>query len=595
MNPLDSILSVRRAELGLSPAPVISTGNELDRVLALPTRPPQWDDDDSHIQELTAKYRRPGGTWVLLPQQAQVIYEVGQCKGGVGALAVGAGKTLTSLLCALELNIQRAVLMLRPDLMDKLYTLELPVLERQFKLPNVHGYRNQYPDIQCTLYPVAYSTLSSQKQGNILDKLQPQALILDEAHALSGEKSARKKRFLRFMKEHPNTIVVVLTGSLFAKDITECAHLVYAALKDKSPMPVTWNATQAWAQDPPKELGDYRDRLLSTPGFIATRKNPVPVALNIFERPVDIPDSVKALLQEFRETWETPWGDLLWDEIEYYRYSRQLSTGMAYRRIWPPVDKELIAKWLSARKKWNREIRDYLGSTSIKGLDSPGLIELAADRYERWRELYSKKKRQYTWRQIEKRARRKLYDSPSWMAWREIKSLLKPSVEEYWVDDFLVKNAVDWGQEHTGIIWSHYDKLGRKIAEVGGYTFYGAGDEAARAIAVEIGRKTIVASVHAHREGRNLQAFHKNLVLTPSSNPKTWEQLIGRTRRQGQKEDVDVHVCVYTPELMHSLYMAHEGAKHIETTLGNEQQLCKATWTFELKERKRNVYKASPS
>ena len=94
--------------------------------------------------------------------------------------------------------------------------------------------------------------------------------------------------------------------------------------------------------------------------------------------------------------------------------------------------------------------------------------------------------------------------------------------------------------------------FGRAVAEAGDFPFYGAGDVAAAGILQENGKRTVVASIKAHGTGRNLQAFCRNLVANPPSDGATWEQLLGRTHRQGQEADevtVASEVAVPMPPL----------------------------------------------
>jgi len=47
----------------------------------------------------------------------------------------------------------------------------------------------------------------------------------------------------------------------------------------------------------------------------------------------------------------------------------------------------------------------------------------------------------------------------------------------------------------------------------------------------------IVASVSSNSEGRNLQAWADNLIISPPPTGTVWEQMLGRTHRPGQLAD----------------------------------------------------------
>jgi hypothetical protein len=230
---------------------------------------------------------------------------------------------------------------------------------------------------------------------------------------------------------------------------------------------------------------------------------------------------------------------------------------MYYRWIWPrqePLD--VRERWLEARKNWHREVRYQLQHHARPGLDSPLLLARAAHRGQ-WKSYH-------------------------WPEWNHVRKTAQPEVEAVWIDDFLVKDAVRWGQTvPAGIIWYTHDAVGQAIASAGRFPLYAAGAVASTAILNESGTRTIVASANAHGEGKNLQMFNLNLVTTPSSNGKHQEQLLGRTHRDGQTADeVQVHFYRHTPENIAAIDAARQDARFIEQTLGTEQRLNYATFCF---------------
>ena len=109
--------------------------------------------------------------------------------------------------------------------------------------------------------------------------------------------------------------------------------------------------------------------------------------------------------------------------------------------------------------------------------------------------------------------------------------------------------------------------------------YFGAGPEDSRRIADLDGKKAIVASIKAHGTGKNLQAFNRNLVVTPPADAGVWEQCIGRTFREGQKaEKVTVDVFQHVPELEEALEKATERAKYVWEASGSTQALLDAEW-----------------
>lgn len=173
-------------------------------------------------------------------------------------------------------------------------------------------------------------------------------------------------------------------------------------------------------------------------------------------------------------------------------------------------------------------------------------------------------------------------------------NMREPETEAVWLDDFMVQDAAAWGRKHVGIIWFDHPDLGRAIAKAGGFPYYGASTETRLVtdprtgekvppIVLEKGDRTVVASVRSWGTGWNLQAFNNQLVTTPSSSGKTWEQLLGRTHRTGQiADEVTCVVYRHTLELRESMKQAVKDAGFIEQTLGSRQKLLYCNITFDL-------------
>jgi hypothetical protein len=86
-------------------------------------------------------------------------------------------------------------------------------------------------------------------------------------------------------------------------------------------------------------------------------------------------------------------------------------------------------------------------------------------------------------------------------------------------------------------------------------------------------------SIAVHGKGKNLQAWDQNLVLEPPSSGAKWEQLIGRTHRQGQSSKVvSLDVAVLSYHDTDKLKKAREEADYIATMTGQDQRLQIATW-----------------
>lgn len=178
------------------------------------------------------------------------------------------------------------------------------------------------------------------------------------------------------------------------------------------------------------------------------------------------------------------------------------------------------------------------------------------------------------------------WSEPSWPEWARLKTLVKPETEAVWVSDYLARDAAEWTTKNTGIVWTASPDLGRKIAELAEIPYYGSQEDQPKGIIIddEKGDRSVVASVEANLLGKNLQfAFHDQLVTTPSSSGKTWEQLLARTHRPGQKADsVQCQVYLHTPEMRAALETAVKDAHRVQETITSKQRLTYCDFTFAL-------------
>jgi hypothetical protein len=110
----------------------------------------------------------------------------------------------------------------------------------------------------------------------------------------------------------------------------------------------------------------------------------------------------------------------------------------------------------------------------------------------------------------------------------------------------------------------------------------GPGDEGAGAVLKLTGKERALLTIRSHGTGKNLQMFNRNLVANPPSGGAEWEQLLGRTHRQGQVADeVTVEVYRHTQPFREAIETARELSAYIQGAFGATQKLVtKATWGF---------------
>jgi hypothetical protein len=224
------------------------------------------------------------------------------------------------------------------------------------------------------------------------------------------------------------------------------------------------------------------------------------------------------------------------EAIELWRHVRELALGFWYR--WdPPAPKE----WMQARRAWKSYVAETL-KTNRRNLDT----ELQV-----WNEC-------------------KARPNKEWQEWKAIKDSFKPNSVAEWISDFALIDATNWLKEAEGICWVEHRAFGEALAKMSGCPYFGAGDDSI----LECREPGIIASIHAHSEGKNLQRYWSNLVVAPSASGKRWEQMLGRTHRHGQQADeVICELYVHEPELLASFGKALGDAKFFEDTFGNRQKL----------------------
>lgn len=406
-------------------------------------------------------------------------------------------------------------------------------------------------------------------------------VVVSNCHNIKNPDAARSRRVLRYFREHPNTRFVALSGTLTSKSLRDYAHLCEIALRAGTPLPtdeadlIAWSncvdskgipQEKDWAlfstfvdlrgiEDPAlrqeKAREHFKDRFTTTPGVVATSEASVSCSLNLLERKVVVPDAVTRALYDLNESWARPDGEIMRDAIALWRLGMQMSQGFYLRWVWPDgiVDHE----WLNARAAWFKEVR-VICQRNIVGMDSPFLV---------WQSM----------------VHGRLTDPPllrAWSEWEKVKDRPKPPTETVWIDDFLIRDALDWRKHHPkGIIW-HSDLATEYALRAAGVPTYGKGE-----VAPEDGSKGGVAlSIRVHGTGLNLQyAHHENLILSMPSGGKTMEQLLGRTHRQGQEADeVNCWHYGHTGPSREALVSARADALYLQQTHGSPQKLVYCTY-----------------
>lgn len=597
MNLTDKISAKLIARLGDSPQLNTKVGKmltkggvcmspELARILALPRRP--IDDVREDLTPLYIKnpdkcgvascplcIKTPVAIW---PKQSQMLWEAWERNGLFAPSGVGSGKTLPSVLLHQAMDPddgrpRRTVLLLKPRLREKLFNQDLPAYRRHFHLPPVYASPKEMrkgrilPD---GVYVVSFHELSQSHREGILDYINPDLVVADEAHLLRVKGSARTKRFRRFMDAHPECRFCGLTGSALKRSQRDSAHLYEYALKKDSPIP-RGRTLFEWctAIDPNVEspigpgklllfcqhLPDgtmesardgVRRRTAETPGVVATQKESIEVSFELRARKLKLSPPIQQALDHLETYWEWD-GEEHGDALGMTRVSRQLCCGFYYKWRWPggsPSEEDRA--WLAARNAWNKEVREYLKYHSTPGRDTMLQLWNAAERGE--------------------------WASDTFEAWKVLESRPKPPTDTVWLDSGPILNDVKaWcaeveKEDGRGIIWFEHLALEALFRE-GGIPTFGAGNKAAEELGKVLDKGTtpfIACSQLAHATGINMQRYNSFLVTTPPAAGDAWQQQCGRVLRPGQMaEEVVGEVYQTTERLRNSMKNAFKDARYL--------------------------------
>ena len=544
---------------------------ETDRVVALDQ---VWDYPDAEAWA-DARWGLPGSGWTFRSVQAQALYVMARCRGLLAPIGVGHGKTLVSWLAPDALGVDRAVIMMPPrDVVP--YNREVVKYQSGFRYEQGAG-----------VQVVPYSILSATNSSALLDEYKPQAIICDEAHCLADPDSVRTRRFLRYMEEHPETLFVAMSGTLYKKSITDVAHLSRLALRELSPMPRGGEDLALWArildvrgcaeaheyawfessvtkymhvsEEIPGKIARARKaayiRLASSPGVVTTETASCDAQLTIRRVDLPVPEHLRLLIQQVKASREAPDGeDIYATEAHHVTAMRNIASGFYYKWDWNAIGGR-NDDWLMRRTAWLRELTNELARHSKVNYDSPALVANKIDQ-----ELGKNPGLADQFMLYFARAK-----------WNEVAHLPEPPRVTVWLDKYLIDFAMLRYPDDPVIFW--YDSIAiEEELRARGLTCYG------RASYLTGPERRLAASVNAHGQGRNLQDWSHAVVLEPSMGGSVWEQLLGRLHRGGQTRTVTYDLLVAGELFEASLNNARKDARFIEDMSGSPQRLLSSVW-----------------
>ncbi len=497
------------------PTFAIKATPEFRRVRDLPRR--VWTEEEgiSAATELTKSLRTENGTMRLHPTQAIALLELVKIDGLFGALRVGSGKTLLSLLAPFVLGSKRSVLILPAALIPKT-EIERKQYLKHFK-------------VSTSIRPISYQMLGTVKGAEMLEYWKPDTIVLDECHFVKSKKAGVTKRVARYFHEHPETRCVAMSGTVMKNSIKDFAHILeWTHGKENMPVP-SRDDLDNWAaalDEGPKHMGErvgvgvlvdlstnaggetkleqgrraFRQRLIETEGVVVSdAKDGCNASLYVSALEYDVNDTTEENFQLLREKWELSTGVQCMEAMEVWRHARELSLGFHYEWTKRPED-----SWLQARKVWSKFVRDILRES--RTLDTPLQVANAIDDGN-------------------------LKDEGVLLRWRTIKDSFEPITHPIWHDNNALEVCERWAKQRVdrkekGIIWVEHTFFGYELSKRLGVGYFGAhglatqespspGQSIEEAIVtMDNFGGVAVASVAANSTGRNLQGATHNLVTS---------------------------------------------------------------------------------
>lgn len=505
----------------------------------------------------------------LWPLQSEALHWARIADGLFGALGVGSGKTLVSLLLPQAMSSKQAVLLVPPQLRDQLKKM-IGLYARHWRLPAIRFGRGGALD---GLRVFGYSEISVQSGADALEDADPDLVIADESHNLKAKTAARTRRFLRLFRSRPRRFVA-LSGSPTTSSIKNYAHLLGLVLRKNTPLPRPWPELDDWSRALDVNVEEerrmkpgalvllgaksdsiddvraaYRERLISTPGVISSAAGVLSMSLNLRAVRPKMSGAMEEAIAQLELTWTRPDGEEMESPLAMAMLLRQLCFGFYYVWDWPGGVPD--HEWMSARAEWHKEQREYLKRNNRPGMDSPGFLAAAAES-GRWA-------------------------SQTWARWSLVKDryVPHPPTKTVWVDrDFASQVARSWLPAEGGVIWYEHKSIGEEVARALDLPLFDGGTDAALANTTPAKTPIIVCSIKSHGTGKELQAWSNALILGAISNGTAYEQLLGRLHRDGQEADeVEYVIPLHHESLDSALDAAIKGARYKEATLEGRQKL----------------------
>ena len=575
-------------------ARTIRNTTDLKRIRALPRRKLSKKAAARRAEAWTEVVALRAGA-ELRPWQGQLIDDAVTVGGEWASLPVGQGKTLPAEVIphVLEKHAQRARNALGKAEGKRLGATRAVLIIPASLRSKTYADRRSFVGVWAMCSPppliVTREELAREENAYLLEKIDPEVLLIDESGELSNPQSAAVRRIDRFVKAKrargaaarlpwPHGLwVVAMTGTPTRKTIMGYWHIIMWCLgPELAPVPANRAEAESWAlaldegnprqgfRPNPGALGDtleearawYLDRLRSTPGvLIVDEDSAADVPLTIrFELAPECPE-LNAAFADLRLYWESPSGEPVSDPLSLCRIEGDLGCGLF--RYWKPAPPEV---WLDARREVAAFIRKRIAETAhaLKPLDTDAQVMRAHAGH------------------------------PIVAEWQRVRGMFDPlkSSRTKWLSDATLKWAVAWmrrqEKRHDGdpcVVWCGGVEFAMRLSEAAGVPYYGRQGRdvrTGRELHSADPRRSMVCSWHANKRGFNLQAWRTHAIVQPPQSAKYLEQVFGRAHRAGQTEPVEFTVLATSGGTIDAFRAALREARFAKSTAGSTQKILRA-------------------
>lgn len=534
--------------------------SEFERIRALPRRVLTPESAEAWATVLTPLLRAPGSTARLRRWQAQTLAECLECRGVVGWLPVGQGKTLIIEAMAVLLESRRALLVVPAGLRSKTYS-DRAELRRDWKLS-----RNP-------VRVISFHEITNNPR--LLAEYAPDLLMVDEADDASNLNAACTAILFEYVmgRSRDDMVYANVTATPSRHSPLGYWHHVVMALREDAPLPrersemSIWaalleNSTRANLRRPlPGPLGTsvagarawYRRRLAETPGMIIVDEDSAAdIPLTVRTRLAREDPLIDEAFRKFGLDNENPAGIPVDDQLSRWRVGGQMELG--FHDYWDPQPSD---EWRDANRAKSAFVRDVI----------------------EWSKGSPRRDTLYTEGQVLRAFR----DDPVVRKWQAVRKTFDPikASKTAWYSDSGILSALDWLREtDVGIVWCGSVSFAERLAVASRLEYYGR-QGVCRATGRELHAapkgRSLIASWHANKKGFNLQAWPRQLIAIPPQSAKWLEQTFGRSHRAGQRNPVVIDILCGGGGTFDMLDAAIGEAKSIRDREGLTQKILRAT------------------